>query len=93
MATDSEELSLDVSLEHARAIHRVVRAMNDGECPRCHNLDPTKIGKVDDALVPYWHCLYCGFMISNQEAQAAMVLFSSKMDAALEIFQEWRSKL
>ena len=32
----SENLALDVSLEKARALHRVWRALNDGDCPKCH---------------------------------------------------------
>lgn len=35
-----KELALDIDLEEARALHRVWRALNDGDCPKCHKHHP-----------------------------------------------------
>lgn len=38
MSSYAKDYALDVDFEVVRSIHRVVRAMHDGECPRCHFL-------------------------------------------------------
>lgn len=42
MSNKAAELALDVSAEDARALHRVVRAMHDGHCPKCGHLGPSE---------------------------------------------------
>jgi DNA-directed RNA polymerase subunit RPC12/RpoP len=92
-------LHLDVSLEKARALHRVWRALNDGDCPRCHKMhsateisrdtrDPVAsiLAKVDLGI----SCPSCGFKITYKEIDAIERLFAPAMNAAVEIFWEWR---
>jgi hypothetical protein len=38
MSDYATEHVLDVDFEVARSLHRVVRAMHDGECPKCNRL-------------------------------------------------------
>lgn len=75
------------SSERARALHRVVRAMHDGECPRCHLLTTSEAM----ALPSGNHvCPHCEFTISKGEAQAAMEEFAPHMTRNLAVFEEWR---
>lgn len=100
--SEDEKLALDTDLSNVhRAIHRVVRAMNDGECPKCHVLDPRNIRNMalEEEMAgvrevgPGWGCSYCGFFITDEQGQAAMKLFAPKMEGALAIFEEWRAGL
>jgi predicted RNA-binding Zn-ribbon protein involved in translation (DUF1610 family) len=80
-------LALD-SFDCARAIHRIVRALNDGECPKCQALhSASEVRRDDGDLV----CPTCGFEIRKAEAEAAIVLFAEPMTRALAIFEEWRA--
>lgn len=87
MSDQATALALDVDFEHARAIHRVVRAFNDGECPRCHVL-------LEDRNMRHGggglKCPRCQFYVSDDDMQAAMQLFAPMMDRALLIFEAWR---
>lgn len=51
--------ALDVDhFERVRSLHRVVRAMHDGECPKCHTLhDSRKMLQYDR---PQVYCTQCG---------------------------------
>lgn len=50
------ELNLDH--DEARALHRIVRAMHDGECPKCHTLsDSRRMLQYD---TPQVRCSKCG---------------------------------
>lgn len=84
-------LALDVDFETARAVHRVVRAMHDGECPFCHTLRAAdEMRKVRDGQ--YMHrCPSCGFTITQEQSEAAIKLFAEPMRRAVEIFERWRS--
>lgn len=87
-------LALDVDAsETSRAVHRVVRAMNDGECPRCHNLS------VDNAMRRQVGlngarfnlvCPICSFAISADDIDAAIKQFGGIMDENLSVFNIWR---
>lgn len=71
-----------------RAIHRVVRAMNDGACPRCGS-----IGDRDDMnMGNFLKCPHCGFFVTEAEAEAAMKQFAPVMAESVAIFEEWRSE-
>lgn len=95
----AREHALDVEFEQARAVHRVVRAMHDGECPKCHRLfeskemvwAPGNAGNPNSAH----KCpnRQCGFTISKEEMQAAINLFAPVMEKNLEVFEEWRASL
>lgn len=91
----SRHHALDVNdFEVARSIHRVVRAMHDGECPRCHRLLSSAFmtgiagHDVEDHVCPY-----CYFMITKAESDAAMAKFAPVMERNLEVFETWRATL
>lgn len=81
--------ALDVDYEQARAVHRVVRALHDGECPKCHILHDSRLTGSSSGGNDY--CPHCGFMISAEEKEAAMKLFAPIMEKNLEIFEKWRA--
>jgi rubrerythrin len=82
-------LALD-SFDRARAVHRVVRALNDGECPNCQTLrDSREVRQDNGDLI----CPTCGFEIKKAEADAAIELFAEPMARALAIFAQWRATL
>lgn len=81
-------LALDVSLEKARALHRVWRALNDGDCPKCHRAVPAT------AIVRNSHgieCPNCGFGVTFREIDEIELMFAPAMDAAVKLFEEWRN--
>ena len=80
-------LNLDVSSEGARALHRVVRAMHDGHCPKCGFLAHTLRTGCDTA----YECSECDFKISDAEAAAALATFAKYMSASVAIFERWRA--
>jgi hypothetical protein len=90
-------VALDVSLEKARALHRVWRALNDGDCPKCH-AHPGAHGIrrweynaccLDAAAM---ECPTCGFYVTHAEIDEIEVMFAPAMDAAVAIFEQWRSE-
>jgi predicted RNA-binding Zn-ribbon protein involved in translation (DUF1610 family) len=90
---DAKDLHLDVDFETARALHRVVRGMHDGECPRCHQLFDSRamVSRLLDE--PDTRCPNCGFAITHAEKQAAIRAFAPVMERNLAVFEEWRSRL
>jgi len=66
--------SLDLSIEEKRAVHRVVRAMHDGECPQCHKLFTSLRQDNGDELCPS-----CGFHVTKEEVDASMIEFSEHL--------------
>jgi DNA-directed RNA polymerase subunit RPC12/RpoP len=81
-------LHLDFDIEKARALHRVWRALNDGDCPSCHRAVPaTSIVRDSSGM----ECPNCGFHVTFREIDAIEVMFAPAMNAALEIFEEWRA--
>src|SRR5260221_68348 len=103
MMTDiTEDLALDVSLEKARALHRVWRALNDGDCPACHEYcGADKVLRIYDTsisctvlglkLLVQIACPACSFYITAREINAIEELFAPAMDAAMRIFLGWRA--
>lgn len=77
-----------------RSIHRVIRAMHDGECPVCRKISAsddmrfcaTKAGKIETG----WACPHCGFEISDEEAADGLELFTPLMKQNVEVFEAWR---
>lgn len=96
------DLHLDVDMEQARALHRVWRALNDGDCPKCHTFHrasdirtdfgrPMPIAEWDGSFVTHSiACPTCGFMITSDEIAGIQKLFAPAMDAAVAIFENWR---
>ena len=79
--------SIDLSTEEKRALHRIVRAMHDGECPKCNKLSPSMRQDNGDELCPE-----CGFLITKEEVDAVMQEFSEPMSRSLKVFMDWREK-
>lgn len=87
--SDVQPLALDVSLEKARALHRVWRALNDGDCPKCHKFHAaTEIIRNTYSI----ECPACGFFVTRKEIDDIEKMFAPAMDAAVDIFLEWRAK-
>lgn len=101
----AQELNLDTdTFDKARAVHRVVRAMHDGECPKCHYLCTSEQMRnsrlySDPMAGPYesWSlnltCPKCNFSIAHDEQVAAMRLFAPVMEKNLTVFEEWRDSM
>lgn len=99
MAKHAEEHFLDVDFEVARSVHRVVRAMHDGECPNCQNFIESYHMRREhptNESARYYaetiRCPRCGFTITGEEAQAAIAEFAPVMQKNLEVFEQWRAK-
>ncbi len=83
---ETQPLALDVSLEKARALHRVWRALNDGDCPNCHTFHAaTEIRRSEKGI----QCPACLFDISMEQIADIEKMFAPAMDAAVAIFHEW----
>jgi hypothetical protein len=95
-SNQGKQLHLDVDFETARALHRIVRAMNDGECPKCHALieDYHMRKTIPSIASPKYTetmiCPKCGFTVTGEEAEAAIKAFAPVMDRNLEVFEQWR---
>lgn len=93
----AKPVALDVSLEKARALHRVWRALNDGDCPKCHaHLGAHGIKRweyneccLDEAAMA---CPSCGFYVTHREIDDIEVMFAPAMNAAVAIFEQWRNE-
>jgi len=80
--------ALDVSLLKERALHRVWRALNDGDCPKCHkHVAATEVVRL---VLGGVMCPNCHFHVTGPEIDEIERLFAPAMDAAVEIFEEWR---
>lgn len=82
--------SQDVIIERARSLHRVVRALHDGNCPKCGEIFPSEAAQRE---IDRETCPYCGFYITNEEAKAAMVEFRPVLEKNVAVFEEWRATL
>ena len=95
----AKKLNLDVDFETARALHRVVRGMHDGECPKCHTIHASDkmVALFDDKLKGFrkgdLRCPYCSFFITQQQISFAIQAFAPVMEKNLEIFETWRQSL
>jgi hypothetical protein len=93
------DLNLDVSADEARALHRVVRAMHDGHCPKCGYLGPAQYFWADEKPHPSLpedegrhECPVCHFYVTETEARGALMAFKPYLNRSVEVFEEWRSK-
>lgn len=95
--SDSQNVSDDGSLaaglnldrDEARALHRIVRAMHDGECPKCHAIHSSNEMRCSDGG---WRCPGCRFFILKSEADAVLATFGEFMERNLAIFEKWRAE-
>jgi len=87
MGQIANDCNLDVdAAEQARALHRVVRAMHDGHCPKCGYLASASLFDDD-----YEHrCPRCCFTITRVEANAALEAFRPYLQKSVEVFERWR---
>lgn len=85
-----------MSIDEARAVHRIVRAIHDGECPKCRSLHlATEMwterivfdGK--QQLVSGWQCPQCGFFVTEAEGMDAIAAQGFSEDLA--VFRRWRT--
>jgi len=73
--------------EKARALHRVWRSLNDGACPSCHKFhQATQILRTKNIIA----CPSCSFSVTMLEIAKIEKLFAPEMNAALNIFLQWR---
>lgn len=90
-----EELQIDTTAEGARALHRVVRAMHDGHCPKCGYLGPSDLFWKDNETGPgedgRHECPVCHFTVSEIEARAALLAFRPHFLKSVEVFEGWRA--
>lgn len=78
----------DVIIERARSLHRIVRALHDGHCPKCGIIfQPGSFTHRPDLEL----CPRCGFSITHEEAEAACKEFAPVMRRNLEVFESWRA--
>lgn len=90
----NKQLALDVSLEKARALHRVWMAMNDGNCPKCHNaVAATDVIRPNLKGGVWIKCPNpdCGFHVTGEEITEIERMFAPAMNASVAIFEEWRA--
>jgi predicted RNA-binding Zn-ribbon protein involved in translation (DUF1610 family) len=70
------------------SVHRVVRLMLAGHCPQCGVYGDT--GRFR-AVANRYLCPACGFMITEDEATAALTRHNPLLERSVEIFEQWRS--
>jgi len=90
----ASQLALDVSLETARALHRVWRALNDGDCPKCHHaVAATDVIRPNLKDGVWLKCpnTDCAFQVMGEEITEIERMFAPAMDAAVNIFEQWRA--
>lgn len=81
----------------ARALHRVVRSMHDGHCPKCGYLNASEVFYIPagyrggGALMEGKHfCPNCGFTVFDSEADAALAEFLPYLKKSVDIFEKWQ---
>lgn len=86
-AKTSEWLGADVIIERARSLHRIVRALHDGHCPKCGAVFPCEAARLENRE----QRPRCEFFITHEEAEAACKEFAPIMRRNLEVFEAWRA--
>lgn len=83
---------MDADIELALSVHRVIRSLHDGVCPRCGVVHPCpEVGIDEQGEYTEERCSACGFTITVEEQKAGLALFAPVMRANLEVFEGWRS--
>lgn len=91
-ASESEAKQLNIDsgdekFELARALHRVVRAMHDGHCPKCGHLASSMEFELSEG---YHCCPECLFAITKEEADEALAMFLPYMQKNYDKFAAWQ---
>jgi hypothetical protein len=93
--TTQPNLCLDTDvLNKARALHRVWRALNDGDCPKCHHaVAATDVIRPQLKDGVWLKCPNdeCGFYVLGEEITEIERMFAPAMDAAVAVFEAWRA--
>lgn len=98
VVTEDANLNSDCTASEARALHRVVRAMHDGNCPKCGYLGTATEFEYNYARAPRnlaildHICPACKFCVRYKEAEAAMEQFRPFMEQNVELFEAWRKR-
>ncbi len=94
----TESLAVDASLEKTQALHRVWKALNDGNCPNCCSYyAATDILRDNRTYLPMGHqggsiqCPGCMFYVLGKEIEEIESLFAPVMRADFNIFKKWRA--
>lgn len=87
--THGQSHCLDVDhFERIRSLHRVVRALHDGECPSCHKISNSeRVRQINRN-----ECPHCRFTITADEMNAVAKEFAPVMEKNLAVFEEWRRR-
>lgn len=94
LAISVNEVKPNQPSEIARAVHRIVRAMHDGNCPQCGHLAPAQDFFHPANYFPSYHsCPKCGFTITEMESKAALQEFQPYQTLNIAVFQEWRKSI
>lgn len=85
-----KSLNVDTVIEdRRRAVHRIIRAMNDGACPSCGYMsDREEFARENGDL----ECLSCGFTVTEQDQQFGQDQFLEIMSRSLDVFEVWRER-
>lgn len=88
--------------DEARSLHRIVRAMHDGECPRCHGISAATEMWTERVIMslPFvgavppsgWQCPMCDFYITEAEGESVLKIFAPFMERNLAVFEKWRAE-
>lgn len=86
----AKQLNIDAGTEQfelARALHRVVRAMHDGHCPKCGHLACSMEFEPSEG---YHACPNCEFAITKEESDEALAMFLPYMQKNYDKFAAWQ---
>lgn len=89
-ATPEPTVPEEMQFDEARALHRIVRSMHDGHCPKCGHLGSAEMFRRDH--LGTHECPKCGFYIRDSHAEKAMQEFKPFLQRSLVIFELWRDK-
>lgn len=98
MGQIADDCNLDVDPgEQARALHRVVRAMHDGHCPKCGYLASSEEfyypqrSRIQPSLsqLGFHKCPSCYFTITTDESKAALAEFRPYLQKSVMVFERW----
>jgi hypothetical protein len=90
LVVTNNELNIDAGTEQfelARALHRVVRAMHDGHCPKCGHLASSMEFEPSEG---YHICPECEFAITKEESDEALAMFLPYMQKNYDKFVAWQ---
>ncbi len=88
--------------DESRALHRIVRAMHDGECPKCHGVSDASemwrdqiimsLSHVGQVAPSGWQCPMCAFYVTEGEGESILDIFAPFMERNLAVFEKWRAE-